>query len=57
MGKYVVYDPPQPGMPYLAVLFLPDVPPRVFIFDTYGEAVRFLTDSASRRCDLAPAGP
>lgn len=54
MGKYVVYDPPDHGLPYLAVLFMPGAPPKVFVFDTYGQAVRFLTDSAIGRREPAP---
>lgn len=51
MGKYVVYDPPEAGLPYLAVLFMPGASPKVFVFDTYRKAVRFLTDSAIERRD------
>lgn len=53
LGKYVVYDPPDADLPYLAVLFMPGDTPRVFVFDTYGQAVRFLTDDAVAHCERA----
>jgi hypothetical protein len=46
VGKYVVYDPPRPGLPYIAVLFRPEVRPRVFIFRTAEEATSFVTSNA-----------
>lgn len=46
VAKYVVYDPPVPGLPYLAALFRPDMPPRVFLFQTFDEATEFLTGQA-----------
>lgn len=46
VAKYVVYDPPAPGFPYLAVLFRPDMRPRVFMFQTFDEATEFLTGQA-----------
>jgi len=46
VAKYVVYDPPAPGLPYLAVLFRPDMPPRAFMFQTFDEATDFLTAQA-----------
>lgn len=61
VGKYVVYDPPAPDMPYLAVLFTHDAAPRVFMFDTYEHATKFLTSNAienhgkERRPARAPA--
>jgi hypothetical protein len=46
VAKYVVYDPPESGFPYLAVLFRPDTRPRVFMFQTFDEATEFLTGQA-----------
>lgn len=46
VNKYVVYDPPVAGLPYLAVLFQPNETPRVFMFETEEEAIAFLTSSA-----------
>jgi hypothetical protein len=46
IAKYVVYDPPVRGFPYLAVLFRPDMPPRVFQFQTFDAAKQFLTAQA-----------
>ena len=46
VGKYVVYDPPVRGLPYLALLFSPDARPRVFVFETQKEAIAFLTSNA-----------
>lgn len=43
VGKYVVYDPPVLGLPYVAVLFQPHERPRTFIFETEQEAIAFLT--------------
>jgi hypothetical protein len=51
VGKYVVYDPPKPGLPYLAVLFIPSLRPRVFSFDTLKEAEEFLTANAIEQLD------
>ncbi len=45
-GKYVVYDPPEAGLPYVAVLFMPGSRPKAFIFDTEEEAVLSLTSNA-----------
>lgn len=45
-AKYVVYDPPVPGCPYIAVLLRPDMPPRAFLFQTFEEATEFLTAQA-----------
>lgn len=41
VGKYVVYDPPKPGFPYLGVLFVPEEPIRVVAFDSYNQAEIF----------------
>lgn len=46
VAKYVVYDPPSTGLPYLAALFVPDTPPRVFVFQSFEQAEEFLTSSA-----------
>jgi hypothetical protein len=43
VAEYVVDDPPAPGFPYLAVLFRTDMPPRVFLFQTFEQATEFLT--------------
>lgn len=51
--KYVVYDPPQEGLPYVAVLFQPDAAPRAFIFPTAEEATSFLTSNALPLSDRA----
>jgi hypothetical protein len=51
VGKYVVYDPPQPELPFLAVLFMPGLRPRAFAFETYGEAREFLTANAVAAVD------
>lgn len=48
-GKYVVYDPPADGLPYVAVLFLPEQKPRAFLFHTADEAEAFLTSHAHVR--------
>lgn len=45
---YVVYDPPQAGLPYLGVLLSPDRPMSVFTFKTFEEAREFLTSNAIR---------
>jgi hypothetical protein len=43
---YAIYEPPAPDLPYLGVLFVPGSQPRVFIFKTYQQAKKFLTDHA-----------
>jgi hypothetical protein len=58
LSKYVVYDPPASGLPYIAVLFQPDARPRVFIFQTSEEATTFLTgDATAQLSDQAPQQP
>lgn len=49
VGKYVVYDPPASDLPYVAVLFLPEQRPRVFLFDNAEDAETFLTSHALER--------
>ncbi|RLP22016.1 hypothetical protein D8676_26250 [Mesorhizobium sp. YM1C-6-2] len=49
VGKYVVYDPPADGLPYVAVLFLPEQRPKVFFFDNAEDAETFLTSHAIER--------
>ncbi len=51
VAQYIVYDPPKPGLPYLAALFLPAAPPRVFMFRTAAEAEKFLTRNAVAEID------
>ncbi len=48
-GKYVVYDPPAAGLPYVGVLFMPGSRPKALIFETEEEAVSFLTSDALRK--------
>lgn len=59
VAEYVVYDPPAPGLPYLAVLFRPGLRPRAFVFQTFEQATEFLTSQArpaASRPDMLP-GP
>jgi hypothetical protein len=49
-GRYVVYDPPAAGLPYVAVLFMPEMKPRAFVFQSAEEAEAFLTSQAIARC-------
>ena len=45
-GRYVVYDPPAAGLPYVGVLFMPGSRPKALIFETEQAAVSFLTSAA-----------
>ena len=57
VAEYVVYDPPEPGFPYLAILFRPDTRPRVFLFQTFEQATEFVTAQAlsgQRRHEMSP---
>ncbi|MBX3584897.1 MAG: hypothetical protein KF810_23720 [Rhizobiaceae bacterium] len=45
-GKYVVYDPPAKGLPYVGVLFMPGSRPKALIFETEEQAISFLTSDA-----------
>lgn len=48
-GKFVVYDPPADGLPYVAVLFKPRMRPRAFLFQSLEEAKAFMTSQAIAR--------
>jgi len=46
IARYVIYDPPSPGFPYLVALFVPDMEPKFFPFDTPSEAQAFIDQGA-----------
>lgn len=58
-GIYAVYDPPQPGLPFLGVLLRGKNPVQVFAFENFEQARAFLIGRGTRIADsedtLAPA--
>lgn len=52
---YIVYDPPQPGLPFLGVLIMPEQPLRVWKFESFLEAREFLTTHALRHLEFEVA--
>ncbi len=44
--RMTIYDPPLPGLPYLAVMLMPDGPVRAVPCNTFAEAEAYVISQA-----------